>query len=76
MAKRCGENGMDFDRTASQSEARWVTSSFCGTGGCVQVRRAEQVEVRHSGADEPPMTFTRDEWRAFVAGVKAGEFDV
>jgi hypothetical protein len=52
-----------------------------GSGGnnCVQVRRASatgQVFVRDSKqAAGPMLSFTPAEWEAFVAGVKAGEFD-
>ncbi len=53
-----------------------------GTGGnqCVEacVSPSGVVKVRHSRnpnrLDE--LIFTADEWRAFLAGVKAGEFDI
>ena len=61
----------------------WRKSSFSnGTGGsnCVEVGRSgEDILVRDSkqnGTDaQPCLSFTPDEWRAFIAGVKAGEFD-
>jgi hypothetical protein len=35
------------------------------------------VLVRDTKAhDGPVLAFTRDEWAAFIAGVKAGEFDL
>jgi hypothetical protein len=47
---------------------------------------AERVQVRLDGDDvvvtdtadssSPVLRYDKDEWRAFVAGVKAGEFDV
>lgn len=38
---------------------------------------ADGVEVRDvSDKDAAPLRFTREEWAAFVAGVKAGEFDL
>jgi Domain of unknown function (DUF397) len=47
---------------------------------------SERVQVRLDGDDvvvtdtadpsSPVLRYDKDEWRAFVAGVKAGEFDV
>lgn len=60
----------------------WKKSSFSnGTGGnnCVEVkviRNADVVVVRNSNVPEPETCFTRAEWSAFLAGVKAGEFDI
>lgn len=52
-------------------------SSVCGSATCVEVDTdTEQVSVRDSkNPDQPPLAFTREEWAAFVAGVKRGEFD-
>lgn len=36
----------------------------------------ESVEVVDTKAVGPALRFTREEWAAFVAGVKAGEFDL
>lgn len=57
--------------------SEFFRSSFCGSGAC--------VEVAHSGGDvlvrdskhpgQPPLVFNREEWTAFLAGVRAGEFD-
>ena len=46
---------------------------------CVEARinGGGNVEVTHSRCPErDPQVFTANEWRAFVAGVKAGEFDL
>jgi hypothetical protein len=54
-------------------------SSFCNFGGCVEVGRSPEgdVMVRDTkNRTQTPLTFTDEEWVAFVAGVKAGEFDV
>lgn len=64
-----------------------MISSFCGTGTCVEVDVAKMddglsefltVTVRNSAAPNTGcrVAFTAEEWRAFVAGVKNGEFDV
>lgn len=64
----------------------WVKSSRSnGNGGnnCVQVRMPSHpdsvaVFVRNSRRPVPGemLSFTRDEWQAFIDGVKAGEFDL
>lgn len=53
-------------------------SSHCSYGNCVEVgRSADGVVVVRDTKDrgQPPLAFTDEEWAAFVAGVKAGEFD-
>ena len=61
-------------------ELEFKTSTFSGGGGCVEVGRVpgddSEVVVRHSRLPHlGALPFTRAEWRAFVQGVKAGEFD-
>lgn len=58
-------------------QATWRRSSLCVNAGCVEVGAAGgHVLVRDSKADASPvLVYTVDEWRAFLAGVKAGEFD-
>jgi hypothetical protein len=54
------------------------TSSFCNWGNCVEVGLAADgvVLVRDTkDRTQPALSFTDEEWAAFVAGVKAGEFD-
>lgn len=54
------------------------TSSHCTYGNCVEVGRAADgtVLVRDTkDRAQEALTFTDEEWVAFVAGVKAGEFD-
>ncbi|MFI7603245.1 DUF397 domain-containing protein [Actinoplanes sp. NPDC049681] len=63
------------------TNAEWHKSSrSSGNGGdCVEVAHnlPNLVAVRDSKApDDPALLFTPNEWRAFVAGVKAGEFDI
>jgi hypothetical protein len=53
-------------------------SSFCSYGDCVEVGRADDgaVLVRDTkDRAQQALAFTDEEWAAFVAGVKAGEFD-
>ena len=55
-----------------------LTSSFCTDGGCVGIAEVSGhvVVVDTKDADLPHLRFTREEWAAFVAGVKNGEFDL
>jgi hypothetical protein len=59
----------------------WRKSSFSnGNGGnnCVEAKRSDissDVLVRHSRWRTTWMVFTREEFAAFLAGAKAGEFD-
>ncbi|BCJ52793.1 hypothetical protein Asp14428_42680 [Actinoplanes sp. NBRC 14428] len=56
--------------------AQWRKSSRCGTNACVEVAQfPDRVMVRDSkDLSVAPLTFTRDEWTAFVHGVKRNEF--
>jgi hypothetical protein len=57
-------------------------SNSNGTGGCVEIRRDEDgcVVVRDSKLNgingQPVLCFRPHEWEAFLAGAKAGEFDL
>lgn len=61
----------------------WRRSSYCGDSACVEVAMtpdangvAHAIGVRDAKrVDSPVLRFTRDEWCAFIAGVKKGEFD-
>jgi hypothetical protein len=54
-------------------------SSFSGGANCVEVCRLPdgRIALRDSKAPElRPHLFTPAEWTAFLAGVRAGEFDL
>ena len=57
----------------------WIKSSLSyANGNCVEVSELEQgaVGVRNSRDREGPvLRFTPEEWRAFLGGVRKGEFD-
>jgi len=59
---------------------KWFKSSFCGGGAsnCVEVAiSAEGVSVRDSKDPAgPALRFTAREWLVFLAGAKAGEFEL
>lgn len=59
----------------------FVTSSITRKGAirvCVAVKiNGTSVQVRDTKhIDSPTLSFTHDEWDAFVGGVKLGEFDI
>ena len=60
-------------------DSEWIKSSRSLVNNCVEVRRCgahDGVWVRHSKESVPKLLhFTRAEWEAFLAGVRAGEFD-
>lgn len=67
---------MSGDDTAS---AAWISSSACNNSACVQVAHLPggMVAIRDSkDPGKPAHLFGRQEWAAFLAGVKAGEFDL
>jgi hypothetical protein len=64
----------------SIKEAKWVKANVSSpTGDCVEVARLANgdVAVRNSrDTTGPALVYTRSEFRAFVAGARAGDFDV
>jgi hypothetical protein len=61
--------------------AQWHKSSYSGSNGgaCVEVARnlPGVIAVRDSKDREgPALVFTPEEWRAFLDGVRAEEFDL
>jgi hypothetical protein len=60
----------------------WIRSTACGGGECVEVFLEVDtaldgqalVAVRNSRVPGEIVWFDQDEWGAFLAGVKAGEF--
>ncbi|MEO3789299.1 DUF397 domain-containing protein [Nonomuraea sp. B10E15] len=64
--------------TSDLSQAQWRRSSKSGGNGqCTEVAFiGDRVAVRDSkDRGGPVLMFTADEWRAFIAGAKLGEFD-
>lgn len=59
------------------SAPAWRKSSYCANGTCVEVALVgDDYLVRDSKRPQDPfLSFTREEWTAFVDGVKAGEFE-
>lgn len=67
------QNGVGDTATALP----WRRSSFCHGGECVEVAVSDGVVlVRDTKSPQTgPLSYTLDEFRAFVRGVVAGEFD-
>jgi hypothetical protein len=64
--------------THDLSAARWVRSRACSSDGCVEVARLAggAVALRDSkDTGKAAHVFDRNEWTAFITGVKNGEFD-
>ncbi|MCI3226396.1 DUF397 domain-containing protein [Streptomyces sp. NP-1717] len=61
------------------SPLTWQKSSFSGSDGeiqCVEVAHVDgRILLRESDAPDTAVTTDRDKLRAFLLGVKAGEFD-
>ncbi len=72
------ENKETTAMTGHREHDGWVKSSFSNRYNCVEFRRVEGgVEVRNSKRpDEAVVSYTDSEWRAFIQGAKAGEFDI
>jgi hypothetical protein len=62
------------------SSLKWFKSSHSGGNGCVEIAHMPGggVAVRDSKdhGTRDPQVYDRNEWRAFLKGVKAGEFDL
>ncbi|MGH4018916.1 MAG: DUF397 domain-containing protein [Pseudonocardiaceae bacterium] len=59
-------------------ELIYKTSQYCPGGNCVEAKLLPDGTVAVADTknrNRDPHVFTRPEWTAFLAGVKAGEFD-
>lgn len=61
-------------------DVRWTRSRYCigANSTCVEVAmEVEHVGVRDGKAKAGPVLhFSMDEWRVFVHGIRAGDFNV
>jgi hypothetical protein len=56
----------------------WIKSSYSyACGNCVEVQREDNSVSVRDGKDPsgPVLTFTLDQWQAFIAGCRASEFE-
>ena len=59
--------------------AHFRRSSFCSSGGCVEVALLADGRVAVRDGKNPerdPQFYSAAEWQDFIAGVKNGEFDI
>jgi hypothetical protein len=63
--------------SSTPSSLRWRKASASGEGNCLEVAELPggRIAVRDNGDPTRTITCTRDELKAFILGVKAGEFD-
>jgi len=61
----------------TEGSIQWRRSSRCDSGSCVEVAHIDcAIAIRDSkDADGPVLTFSPQEWAAFVAAARNGEFD-
>lgn len=64
-------------RQSAPGNLSWRVSRTCDAGTCVAVARDGDLVMFGHGRepDGPVYVYTADEWRAFLAGVKLGDFD-
>ena len=64
--------------SSTDSALSWQRSRHCASSGCVEVAIKDgSIYLRDSKhVDSPVLQYDAEEWRAFVAGVKDGQFDL
>lgn len=63
--------------SADANHLRWRKSTYSAEANCVEVGALDDsdVAIRNSHVGDVVVSFSREDFRAFVLGVKAGEFD-
>jgi hypothetical protein len=57
--------------------ADWRRSTYCSSGGCVEVaREGQDIVVRNSTDGDNVVAFAPDAWTDFVQAIRDGEFDL
>lgn len=63
----------------NRANPQWIRSRMCSADGCVEVAHLPggHVALRDSkDTSKAAHVFDREEWAAFIAGAKNGEFDL
>jgi hypothetical protein len=80
LLKREVSEAWEDSMASSSRTVVFTRSSYCTNGSCVEVGQSTQDAQVHIRDSKDPnattLSFNPDEWMAFVAGVKAGEFDI
>ena len=73
------QNPFRRGRIVDLTNATWMKSTKCdnSSGNCVEVAFLDSIVAVRNSTEPlgPTLLHTRPEWEAFLAGVKAGEFD-
>jgi hypothetical protein len=65
-----------FEPRQAATQTTWRKSTFCASGECVEVAQHNgMIVLRDAEQPRGNVRYTAEEWRAFVRGIKAGEFD-
>jgi hypothetical protein len=58
-------------------EPNWRIAVACNGGECIRVApQGDQIVIGDSkNPDGPVLTYSRNEWHAFVDGIRQGDFD-
>jgi Domain of unknown function (DUF397) len=78
MTDTTGHERGEMIMSTTAGPKAWHKSTFSGAGiNCVEVAvTGPEIAVRDSkDRGGPVLRFTPGEWRAFLAGIRAGEFD-
>lgn len=61
----------------NSKQSPWRIAKMSGDSNCVQVRSDDDMIVIGNSRfpDGPFLSYTKDEWTAFLDGAKKGEFD-
>jgi hypothetical protein len=63
--------------TSGSKQSPWRIAKMSSTANCVQVKSDNDMIVVGNSRfpDGPFLSYTKDEWTAFLDGAKKGEFD-
>jgi hypothetical protein len=63
--------------TSTSEQDSWRTATMSGGANCVQVKSKDGMIIVGNSrlADGPFLSYTHDEWVAFLDGARKGEFD-
>jgi hypothetical protein len=80
ISQRCErpiERAHTMAGSAAPTNPQWRKSTFSAESNCVEVAAlsGSDVAIRNSEAGDVVVSVSREDFRAFVLGVKAGEFD-
>ncbi|MEV4326651.1 DUF397 domain-containing protein [Microbispora rosea] len=69
---------MRYSSSEAQPDLRWLTTSRCTSGNCVQIAfLPEGVALRDSkNPGQGMLVYSTREWREFIAASKAGDYDL